>query len=554
MTDAPAPKPVILLVSGERPEALSDAFWRYSREYDLRVAGSSADAIQAIDRALAEGCQIALFVADVDLPDEDVRVAIRRWHQVVPGARRLVIAEVTTFVNRSRELRPEMARGTYDAYLILPQGVRDEEFHNSVTDLLSDWGSTVGSGEFVITRIVTEEGDPLAGELIDFFDRMGLGSRVYAPDSPEGREVLDAVGPAAKAPAIWMPMRDPAAEVHSVQDAARSMYGSISEREFSGVADLAVVGSGPAGLAAAVYGSSEGLDTVVLESGAIGGQAGTSSMIRNYLGFPQGVSGKRLSLRARIQAQRFGTRFFVGWGVRELVPGDPHLLRTSGGDVHARAVVVASGVTYRTLGVESVEALVGRGVYYGAALTAARELEGKEVFVVGGGNSAGQAALHLAKFARSVTILVRRPSLAGTMSQYLIKEIKHTGNVAVEPLTHVVDGGGEPRLQWLVTEEIDTGDKTQRPADGLFLLLGASPHADWLPSGIALDDHGFVLTGADIPRDAWVGGAPPSHHATTLEGVFAVGDVRSGSMKRVASASGEGASVVPEIHAWLAGH
>jgi thioredoxin reductase (NADPH) len=331
------------------------------------------------------------------------------------------------------------------------------------------------------------------------------------------------------------------------------MHASISEREFSGVADLVVVGAGPAGLAAAVYGSSEGLNTIVLDLSAIGGQAGTSSMIRNYLGFPQGMSGKRLALRARIQAQRFGTRFYTGWEVEELVPGDPFLLRTSEGEVRARAVVVATGVRYRKLGVEPVEELLGRGVHYGAALMSARELEGKDAFVVGGGNSAGQAALHLARFARSVTILVRRPSLAETMSQYLIKEIKGTGNVSVEPLTRVVDGGGDGRLQWLTTEEVDTGDRTQRPADGLFLLLGAIPHCDWLPPEVATDDHDFVLTGRETPRESWLDGVPPSNLATTVPGVYAVGDVRAGSMKRVASAAGEGASVVPAIHAWLAG-
>jgi thioredoxin reductase (NADPH) len=327
----------------------------------------------------------------------------------------------------------------------------------------------------------------------------------------------------------------------------------MTESSFEGVADLAVVGAGPAGLAAAVYGSSEGLSTVVLEAGAIGGQASTSSMIRNYLGFPQGISGKRLGLRARFQAQRFGTRFYTGWEVERLVPGDgrPHRLETSGGEVRARSVVVATGVRYRKLGVSSVEDLLGRGVYYGAALTAARELEGAEVFVIGGGNSAGQAALHLAKFASSVTILVRRAGLQETMSQYLINEIEHSPRLSVEGSTRVVDGGGRVRLEWITTEDVNSGARQTRPAAGLFLLLGASPHTDWLPEQVATDDHGFVLTGRNIPRARWDGTTPPADLATTVPGVFAVGDVRSGSMKRVASAAGEGASVVPLVHSWL---
>jgi thioredoxin reductase (NADPH) len=552
VTDAVESQPVILLVTHGREDAFRAAFRRYSAEYDVRVAHSSAEAIQVATEVVQAQGELALFACDADLPDVDVRDAMPQWHKIVPSARRMVVAEVPTYLRRQSELLPEMARGTYDSYLVLPQGVRDEEFNNSVTDLLSDWGSTVAGPEIIHATIVADANDPLCPDLRDFYDRINLASRVVAPDSEAGRALLAEIGPRAAAPAVGMIFHQPI-EVHSVQDVARSLDWSINAGRFSGVADLAVVGAGPAGLAAAVYGSSEGLNTVVLEAGAIGGQAGTSSMIRNYLGFQQGINGKRLAWRARIQAQRFGTRFYSGWEVRELVPGGHILLRSSGGDVYARAVVIATGVKYRTLGVESVEALHGRGVYYGAALTAGREMEGGDVFVIGGGNSAGQAALHMAKFARAVTILVRRPGLEETMSQYLINEIEHTPNVSVEPLTRVVEGGGDPHLEWLVTENVNTGEQTRRPANGLFLLLGASPCIDWLPPAIAVDDHGFVLTGADIPQEMWEGGKPPSPHSTTVPGVFVAGDVRAGSMKRVASAAGEGASVVPEIHTWLAG-
>jgi thioredoxin reductase (NADPH) len=291
------------------------------------------------------------------------------------------------------------------------------------------------------------------------------------------------------------------------------------------------------------------LSTVVLEAEAIGGQAGTSSMIRNYLGFPRGISGMRLAQRARNQALRFGTRFFTGWEVTSLEPGRPHVVRTAGGDVRARSVVISTGVAYRKLRVEPLEALVGLGVHYGAAMAAAREMEDQDVFVVGGGNSAGQAAVHLSRFARSVTILVRRPSLAETMSQYLIDEIAFNPRVTVETQAEVVDGGGEGRLEWLSVAA--SGVTTRRPAGGLFLLLGAAPHCAWLPPAVALDESGYVLTGRDVPKAGWLDGLPPASLATTVPGVFAVGDVRAGSMKRVAAASGEGASVVPLVHAWL---
>ena len=317
------------------------------------------------------------------------------------------------------------------------------------------------------------------------------------------------------------------------------------------------MGSGPAGLAAAVYAASEGLQTVVIESEAIGGQAGTSSMIRNYLGFPRGISGMRLTQRARIQAGRFGARFFVGAPAAALEPGvehgDPHtLVLEDGTRLRARAVVIATGAQYRRLGVESIEELNGRGVHYGAATSVARDLQGRRVYIVGGGNSAGQAAMHLARFAAEVTIVVRRDGLAETMSDYLIRELNGTSRVVVLPHTAVTDGNGAGRLEWLELTDVRDGTTRRVPADALMLLLGAEPCTEWLPDKLDLDGKGFVLTGRDVPADCWIDGLPPAALATEVPGVFAVGDIRSGSMKRVASASGEGAAVVPLIHAWLA--
>jgi thioredoxin reductase (NADPH) len=548
-----AAAPVILLVSEDHCEQLRDEFWRYSREYDLRTARSCAEALAVAAEVGDAGGTVALFVTDSVLPDEDLREACRQWRAAVPTARRAVVPPLDRFLAEGRELRPEMAKGTFDSFLIMPQGARDEEFHNSITDLLADWNSTVASPEVVLAQIIADEVDALVQDIQDFVDRMGMSSRVHPSDSDVGRAALAAL-PDAELPVVWLMRREPMS-VTSVRQLASSVYASMTESSFEGVADLAVVGAGPAGLAAAVYGSSEGLSTVVLEAGAIGGQAATSSMIRNYLGFHQGISGKRLGLRARFQAQRFGTRFHTGWEVECLEPGEgePHVLRTSGGEVRARAVVIASGVRYRKLGVPAVEERVGRGVYYGAALTAAREMEGGDVYIVGGGNSAGQAAMHLSRFADSVTILVRRTGLEETMSQYLISEIANSPTIRVEGSTRVVDAGGDVRLEWLTTEDIDTGRRETRPAAGLFLLLGATPHAEWLPEQVAVDDHGFVLTGRNVPMDRWIDGVPPANLATTVPGVFAVGDVRSGSMKRVAAAAGEGASVVPLVHDWLSG-
>lgn len=263
----------------------------------------------------------------------------------------------------------------------------------------------------------------------------------------------------------------------------------------------------------------------------------------------------RLSQRARNQSIRFGTRFFTGWSVDALIPGRdgaPHRLVTGGGELRARTVVISSGVAYRRLGVGSLEELVGLGVHYGAAVSASREMEGRDVYLVGGGNSAGQAAIHLARFARSVTIVVRRPELAATMSDYLIREIGYNPVIRVAVCSAVVDGGGGGQLEWIQLRDLNTGRENRCAAAGLFLLLGAEPRCDWIGPAVRRDPNGFVLTGRDVPKDQWVDGLPPANLETAVPGVFAAGDVRSGSMKRVASASGDGASVVPLVHGHLA--
>jgi thioredoxin reductase (NADPH) len=547
-------RPAILLVSEENSDFLLDEFGRYTRDYDVRAARSAAEAKTTVKGLFGEGRQLALAVSESVLPDDDVLAMFQRLRTYVPTARRLIAAHWTRFRVDAEALRPALAKGKYDAYLLMPRGARDEEFHTAVCELLSDWGSTVAAPVVESLRIVSPTNDAATLAVRDYLDRIGVPALVHDPDSEIGREVLGRLGKDEPAFPVVERWDGEPYEAASVRDVAMSIYGRPDDIELDRVVDLVIVGAGPAGLAASVYGASEGLTTVAIESEAIGGQAGTSSMIRNYLGFPRGISGMRLAQRARNQAIRFGTQFFTGWPAVRLEvgdPGHPHVVCTEGGDVRARAVVIASGVTYRKLGVEAIDSLVGSGVNYGAAMTAAREMEGYDVFVVGGGNSAGQAAIHLSRFARSVTILVRRPDLTATMSSYLIGEIEFNPRITVEGFRCVVDGGGEGRLEWIEVEDTTTGTRTRREAGGLFLLLGAVAHCDWLPREVARDPNGFVLTGRDVPSSAWSDGLPPESLQTTVPGIFAVGDIRSGSMKRVASASGEGASVVPLIHAWL---
>ena len=549
----PAPPPVLVLAAGEHLDQLRAGFERYAVDYDIRTATSCSEVLDVAEEVRAAGRQVALFVSDSRLPDSAVLTAFHAWRTVVPTARRMVAAHRDWFLTDAPGLRAGMASGKYDAYLLMPQAARDEEFHQAVSDLLSDWASTAAAPEVESVQVISPVADALTLAIRDFLDRMGLPHRVHAPDSEAGRAAAAMLDGDPAYP--WVVSMDARALApRSVRDVALAIFGRASGEDLAGVVDLAVVGGGPAGLAAAVYAASEGLSTAVLEAEAVGGQAGTSSMIRNYLGFPRGVSGMRLAQRARSQALRFGTTFLTGWQVESLVPGvggQPHRLCTDQGEVRARAVLVATGVAYRKLRVEPLEALVGAGVHYGAAMTAAREMADQDVYVVGGGNSAGQAAVHLARFARSVTVLVRRDGLAATMSSYLATEIGYHPRITVRPHTRVVDGGGDDRLQWLCLEDVRDGSTEQVAAAGLFLLLGAEPHCEWLPDEVGRDERGFVLTGRDVPREQWPDQLPPENLATTLPGVFAAGDIRAGSMKRVAAATGEGASVVPLVHAWL---
>ena len=320
------------------------------------------------------------------------------------------------------------------------------------------------------------------------------------------------------------------------------------------VFDLAVLGAGPAGLAAAVYGASEGLRTLVIESHSIGGQAGTSSMIRNYLGFPRGIGGAILAHRAWEQAVLFGASFVFTQPVVHIeAHGDVHTIELADGtQALARAVIIAAGAVYRRLGIPALDRLVGAGAFYGAASGEAPAMAGERVCVVGGAKSAGQAALHLAKYAAHVTLLVRGDSLTSDMSDYLIKQIGATPNVEVRLRTRVVDAQGSGRLEALVVEDVPTRRQEHVAAAAVFVLIGSQPRTDWLPANVRLDDDGFVLTGQDIPMGSWPPSRPPLPFETSQPGVFAAGDVRYGSVKRVAGAVGEGSVAVGFVHRYLA--
>jgi thioredoxin reductase len=460
-----------------------------------------------------------------------------------------------------------LAVGKIDHWVTRPEATPDEEFHQSVTDYLSDWSARHGGG-FEAVRVIGEQWSPRSQELRDTFSRNGIPIGFYDATSATGQRMLADLG--LDAPALPVVVLRFGTTRNVLVDPSNldiaDAFGLMTPVPPDEVFDVVVVGAGPAGLAAAVYASSEGLKTLVVEREAVGGQAGTSSLIRNYLGFPKGISGNRLAFSAYQQAWSFGTTFLFFREAEQLADAnDLRLLELSDGStVSTRTVIISTGAAYRQLGIASVEALQGRGVFYGAAVSEASAMRNKRVYVVGGGNSAGQAAMHLSRWAKQVTILVRGPSLAASMSDYLIREIEAAPNVDVRHHVQIVDGSGTSCLESLTIEDLNTGVRRAVPADGLFLLIGSEPRTDWLAGAVERDRWGFILTGPDLDAEAaasQVGGEPgartlrhPILLETSMPGVFAAGDVRHGSVKRVASAVGEGAVAIQHVHRYLEEH
>jgi len=441
---------------------------------------------------------------------------------------------------------------------VRPWGHPEERPYPLIGELLSAWVKTTGRARLAAIRVVGRRRSPRSHQLRNLLERNGVAYGFYFDDSAEGRQLLrEAHQDGTRLPVVVMwdgrVLVDP-----SVAEIVGAASGET--RPEPAVYDVAIVGAGPAGLAAATYGASEGLHTLQLEREAVGGQAGTSSLIRNYLGFPSGVSGGELAVRAYTQAFNFGAEYVYGSPAAALRPEGPELVVTvaDGTEVRSRAVVVASGMAYRRLGIPALDALTGSGVFYGAAASEARAMKDSEVFVVGGANSAGQAAVHLARYAAQVTVLVRGRSLADSMSEYLIQEIESAPNIAFRCRVAVTGGAGQSRLESLILTDLDSGAADTVDAMALFVLIGAEPRTQWLPDAVRRDQSGFVVTGTDLleggrPHADWPLKRLPMFLESSLPGVFAVGDVRHGSVKRVASAVGEGSIAIRLVHDYLRG-
>jgi thioredoxin reductase (NADPH) len=420
-----------------------------------------------------------------------------------------------------------------------------------VGEALAAWTKANWPG-FELVRIVGDRWDPGAYRLRDALERNNVPYGFYDRDSPEGAELLGELDEVPDNPVVFL-SDGRVLTSHTPADIAQAVGAQV--RPKLGAYDLVVAGAGPAGLSAAVYGASEGLSTLVLESVAMGGQAGTSSRIRNFLGFPAGISGGELAKRAFQQAWLFGAEFVFINGAAGLSARANDLVVTlaDGGRVSARAVVLATGASYRQLAAPGIAGLIGAGVFYGSALSEVPAVKGHDVFISGAGNSAGQAAVYLARAARTVTLLVRADNLAKNMSHYLVREIGATTRVQVRLHTEVAAARGDHRLTGLVLRDRRTGRDETVPASALFVMIGATPYTGWLSGEVLRDRHGFILTGRDLSAADWDGtGRPkPLPLETSLPGVFAAGDVRAGSVKRVASAVGEGSAAISQIHQHL---
>jgi thioredoxin reductase (NADPH) len=560
LSEAAETQAAIVIVSqdsGTREVLHRELSKRYSGDYQIVVCGQPPELASWMRDVRAAGLPVALVIGGVGTGDPDGTGVLAAVRDIDPAALRVAAVGWGDW-HSVRLVFDAVTLGTLDHWVTSPVQAPAEEFHRSITEFLREWASQ-RSGGFEAVQVIGERWSARSQELRDLFSRHRVPAGFYDAASGHGRQLLRDLGLAsADLPVVVLRF---AAKRSTLINPSNieivDAFGVMTPISPGEVFDVAVVGAGPAGLAAAVGASSEGLSTVVVEHEAVGGQAGTSSMIRNYPGFSQGISGAMLAQEAWQQAWAFGTTFVYMRQADSLSRSGGHYrLRLSDGAVlTARTVIIATGVTYRRLGIPALEDLQGRGVFYGTAASEAPAMRGRNVYVAGGGNSAGQAALHLAKWARQVTILVRAPSLADSMSDYLIHQIDAAPNIDVRYRVQVADGTGTGHLQSLVLQDTASGERRTVPADALFVLIGAQARTGWLGQGIARDRWEFILTGADLPARAhasWPAGPPPLPLETSLPGVFAAGDVRRGSVKRVASAVGEGAATIPLVHRYLA--
>jgi thioredoxin reductase (NADPH) len=523
----------------------------YGERYRVVRATSGAEALDALREIKLRGEQVALLLADYRMPQMNGIEFLEAAMDLFPRARRVLL---TAYADTEAAI-DAINVVDVDHYLLKPWNPPEEKLYPVCDSLLDAWAATPEAAETEV-RVVGHRWSAPSFKVRDFLARNLVPYRWLLADEPEGARLLNAAGvTAADVPLVVTTEGKSLVQPSETDLAANVGLAVTPAKDFY---DLVVVGAGPAGLGAAVYGASEGLRTVLVERRATGGQAGQSSRIENYLGFPDGVSGSQLTDRARRQALRFGaevltTREAVGLDAR----GATRVLRFGdGAEIAAHSVVLATGVSYRMLDAPGVDDFKGRGVFYGSAATEAPSCSQQDVYIVGGANSAGQAAVYFSRYAREVNMLIRGADLTRSMSRYLIDQLESIDNVTVHPYTEVCACSGDEHLERLVLRDVRSGEARPVDTSWLFIFIGAQPHTDWLDGTVARDGNGFVLTGPDLLADGkrpsgWNLPRDPYHLEASVPGVFAAGDVRSDSVKRVASAVGEGAMAVSLVHRYL---
>jgi thioredoxin reductase (NADPH) len=524
---------------------------RYGRDYRVIRAGSGADALGALREIKLRGDPVAAILADYRMPQMDGIEFLEQAMDLFPHARRALL---TAYADTDAAIQAINVVDV-DHYLLKPWDPPEEKLYPVVDALVETWRA-VGDRPVEEIKVVGHRWSRQSYQVRDFLARNSVPYHWYSVDEAEGQRLLTAAdADPAQIPVVITPDGRALTKPSGADIAAAAGLSTEPAAEFY---DLIVVGGGPAGLGAAVYGASEGLRTVLVEKKATGGQAGQSSRIENYLGFPDGVSGTQLTDRARRQAQKFGAEVLTARGVVGLsARGSARVVEfADGGELAAHAVVLATGVMYRALDARGCADLTGRGVYYGSASTEAQSCEGEDVYIVGGANSAGQAAVFFSRHARSVNLVVRGKELEQSMSHYLIEQIRAIDNIRVRLCTTVTAVHGDQHLEELTLCDSAGGGTETVPAGHMFVFIGAAPHTDWLDGTVQRDAHGFICTGPDLLAEGrrpvgWPVDRDPLYLESSIPGVFVAGDVRAQSVKRVASAVGEGAMAVTMVHRYL---
>src|SRR5271154_1968708 len=553
------PKPVLLTVDDD-PEVLRaierDLRSHYSEHYRVMRANSPTVALDTLKELKARNNPVALLLVDQRMPQMDGVGLLAEAMVMHPLAKRALL---TAYADTSAAIEA-INTARVHSYLMKPWDPPEEKLFPALDDLLNDWTSTFRP-PYEGIRVLGTRYSNRSYELRNFLARNQVPYQwidiELAQTDPEVKGLVESLGPETHhLPVILFP--DGARLAEPLLPAVADKIG-LKTHALANFYDLAIVGGGPAGLAAGVYGASEGLRTVMIEREAPGGQAGLSSRIENYLGFPVGLTGEDLARRAVQQARRFGVEILSPQEVTGVRVEGPYryIKLADGTEISCNALLLAMGVQWRSLDVPGMERLQGAGVYYGGGTSEALSCKGETVYIVGGANSAGQAAMHFSKFAAKVVMLVRRESLAATMSQYLIDQVQKTPNIEVWPETEVVEVHGEQQLSEISVRCARTGTTDRYPARSLFIYIGALPRTDWVGSTVHRDERGFILSGPDLMKDGkrppeWTLDRDPGLLETSVPGIFVVGDVRHGSVKRVASGVGEGAVAVQFIHQYLA--